>query len=501
LKHAQHSFNIEKSELETLAEIFFKATHTSCTTSMEGWNLLTTSIIQISNLLKKGNDNNLYLHSGQRFKRFAGLMLRNARLALREFSEIGRRGNKPQKVAIGLSGGVDSAVAALLLKRAGFDVIGVHMSNWNDEDDSLTDSYRTCEGADALKYAKLNALKLGIPLHRVSFEQEYWNQVFEPSLQVFKSGVSTPNPDTLCNNVIKFDHFVKYVREKFGVDWIATGHYARIADGDDGLRLLRGVDHEKDQTYFLSSVERHKFEKILFPLGVFSKEQVRKIAQEEDLPSANRKSSAGLCFVGKKKRNFVQFLSDYMPESDIRGPILDWRTKKAVGEHNGLWTMTIGQRTRIGGQLVPSYVICKDAVRNYIYVTTDKSDPALFSDTVILKDFNLISPEFPSDSTIQIKERHPCHGLSNGAFQLLQNGNLILQSSKLLESLAPGQAMTIYKDEECIGGGNIQASTNLQAFAGKDFKRLPEPLLEAYTHVTKHVSSHYINTNTTASSQ
>eukprot|EP00475_Leptophrys_vorax_P036551 TRINITY_DN6195_c0_g1_i1.p2 TRINITY_DN6195_c0_g1~~TRINITY_DN6195_c0_g1_i1.p2 ORF type:complete len:428 (+),score=107.04 TRINITY_DN6195_c0_g1_i1:1528-2811(+) len=399
-------------------------------------------------------------------------------------SRLHNYSNRRLRVAVGLSGGVDSAVAALVLKRAGFDVIGVHMSNWNDEDDSLSDAYRTCEGADALKYAKLNALKLDIPLHRVSFEQEYWNEVFAPSLEAFKSGLCTPNPDTLCNNVIKFDHFVRYVREKFEVDWVATGHYARLqSEGGGSVRLLRGVDHHKDQSYFLSTVERHKLaNNILFPLGTMMKDQVRQIAKEEDLPSATRRSSAGLCFVGKKKKHFVQFLADYMPQSSEKGPLIDWATGNVIGEHAGLWTMTIGQRARVGGLDCPRYVICKDVGKRAIYVTGDKQDPLLFSDTILVKSFNKIgSSMIKPFSSVMVKTHHPSDSLVEAKVSPLAGGDFLVRCKHIVEAVSPGQVLAMYQGDECLGGGIMTHSANLSSACSnlETAGGLPSPMQES----------------------
>ena len=251
-----------------------------------------------------------------------------------------------KKVVIGMSGGVDSSVAAILLKKQGYDVIGLFMRNWDSSinNDILGNPDLNSDICpqekdynDALKVCE----KIGIPLHRIDFVKEYWDYVFTYFLDELKRG-RTPNPDIMCNKYIKFDMFAKEAR-KLGADYIATGHYARLKDG----KLLRGIDQNKDQTYFLSQLSSKQLENVLFPIGDLEKPEVRKIANEYDLITANKKDSTGICFIGE--RNFSKFLSNYLPNQT--GDIVNIETNEVIGKHVGLMYYTIGQRKglNIGG--------------------------------------------------------------------------------------------------------------------------------------------------------
>jgi tRNA-specific 2-thiouridylase len=403
---------------------------------------------------------------------------------------LGNRG----KVAIGLSGGVDSAVSAYLLKQSGFEVIGVHMSNWNDDDHERIKGNSRCEGQDALLHARLNAESLEIPLHRVSFEEDYWNEVFEPCLREFQRGTTTPNPDVLCNRIIKFDRFVKFAREKFSVDWVATGHYARIGQdlATGKSRLFAGLDSEKNQSYFLSMVERHKFDRVLFPVGELTKNRVRSIAEELELPSAQRKSSAGLCFVGKKKRNFSDFLAEYIPEQDqkniVEGNIVDCSTGEIIGRHSGLWKMTIGQRARIGGRNSPCYVIGKCVDTNSMFVVDSLDSELAKSNAILVENFNLIPHlsqiEFDAENEFRSKFQHQYPGkLFDCTVKLLdsssadENLKFLIVPDEPISAIAPGQVLALYSnDQECLGGGIIQSSTNTNLHFSNF---MPTPLIKA----------------------
>ena len=270
-----------------------------------------------------------------------------------------------KKVVIGMSGGVDSSVAAILLKKQGYDVIGLFMRNWDSSinNDILGNPDLNSDICpqekdynDALKVCE----KIGIPLHRIDFVKEYWDYVFTYFLDELKRG-RTPNPDIMCNKYIKFDMFAKEAR-KLGADYIATGHYARLKDG----KLLRGIDQNKDQTYFLSQLSSKQLENVLFPIGDLEKPEVRKIANEYDLITANKKDSTGICFIGE--RNFSKFLSNYLPNQT--GDIVNIETNEVIGKHVGLMYYTIGQRKglNIGGNSDRIFVVGKNLDKNILYV-------------------------------------------------------------------------------------------------------------------------------------
>ena len=264
-------------------------------------------------------------------------------------------------VVIGMSGGVDSSVAAILLKKQGYNVIGLFMRNWDTSvngdflgNPNLNDNICPQEQDynDAVKVCE----KIGIELHRVDFVKEYWDYVFTYFLDELKKG-RTPNPDIMCNKYIKFDMFAKEAI-KLGADYIATGHYARMENG----KLLRGVDSNKDQTYFLSQLSNKQLENVLFPVGDLEKPEVRKIAEEYDLITADKKDSTGICFIGE--RNFKQFLENYLPNTP--GNIINIDTNEVVGKHVGLMYYTIGQRRGLdlGGNKERLFVVGKDLNKN-----------------------------------------------------------------------------------------------------------------------------------------
>ena len=266
-----------------------------------------------------------------------------------------------KKVVIGMSGGVDSSVAAILLKDAGYEVIGLFMRNWdstinNDILGNPTLNNDICPQEEDYNDAIKVCEKLDIPLYRVDFVKEYWDYVFTYFLDELKKG-RTPNPDIMCNKYIKFDAFLKEAR-KLGADYIATGHYARLIDG----KLLRGIDDDKDQTYFLSQLSNEQLKDVLFPVGELRKPEVRKIAEQYNLITATKKDSTGICFIGE--RNFTNFLKNYLPNQP--GKIIDIETNKILGEHTGLMYYTIGQRKglNIGGSHSKIFVVGKDLEKN-----------------------------------------------------------------------------------------------------------------------------------------
>ncbi len=347
-----------------------------------------------------------------------------------------------------MSGGVDSSVAAILLKEQGYDVIGLFMRNW---DSSINNDYlgnpnlnnNICpqeeDYNDALKVCE----KLNIPLHRIDFVKEYWDYVFEYFLSELKAG-RTPNPDIMCNKYIKFDMFIKEAK-KLGADYIATGHYARLEDG----KLLRAVDSNKDQTYFLSQVTKEQLDHVLFPIGELEKPVVREIALKHDLITAKKKDSTGICFIGE--RNFTKFLENYLP--NIPGDIVDIETGKVIAKHIGLMYYTIGQRKglNLGGNEDRTYAVGKDLEKNILYVSD--SDEYLTSTSCIVEQVNWISDQRPTKCTAKFRYRQPDNDVE---LEVLDNNDVLVKYNQGVKSVTPGQACVFYLGDECLGGGIIK---------------------------------------------
>ena len=354
-----------------------------------------------------------------------------------------------KKVIIGISGGVDSAVAAYLLKKQGYDVEGLFMRNWdstlnNDINGNPTLNNNICtqeqDYNDALNICK----KLDIKLHRIDFVKEYWDYVFTYFLDELKKG-RTPNPDIMCNKYIKFDMFKKEA-DKLGADYIATGHYAIMKDG----KLLRGIDKNKDQTYFLSQVTNEQLKNVIFPIGEYLKSDVRKIAHEQDLIVADKKDSTGICFIGE--RNFKKFLTNYLPNQI--GDIIDIDSGKKIGTHTGLMYYTIGQRRGldIGGNDKRLYVVGKDLNKNILYVSLGDDTKYLQSTEAIIEDVNFISNERPNKCTCKFRYRQEDINVN---IEYLNDGNILVKYNNV-KSVTPGQACVLYQADECLGGGIIK---------------------------------------------
>jgi len=353
------------------------------------------------------------------------------------------------KVIVGMSGGVDSSVAAILLKKAGYDVIGLFMRNW---DTSVNGDFlgnpdlnndicpQEQDYNDALKVCE----KIGIPLYRVDFVKEYWDYVFTYFLDELKKG-RTPNPDIMCNKYIKFDMFAQEAK-KIGADYIATGHYARNING----RLLRGVDENKDQTYFLSQVSKKQLENVLFPIGELTKDEVRKIAHEHGLITADKKDSTGICFIGE--RNFKKFLENYLP--NIPGDIINIETNEVIGKHIGLMYYTLGQRRglNIGGTKDRMFVAKKDLEKNILYVAMGDENKYLISYSAIIENVNLLN-DLPRECAAKFRYRQKDNKVIT---KLLPDGNILVEYKEGVKAVTPGQACVFYDGEECLGGGIIK---------------------------------------------
>lgn len=351
-----------------------------------------------------------------------------------------------KKVVVGLSGGVDSAVSAYLLKEAGYDVIGVFMRNWdslvNNELNS-TNKDDICPQEKDYMDAKKVAEALNIPIKRIDFVKEYWDYVFSYFLEELKKGY-TPNPDMLCNRFIKFDMFLKHA-ELLDADYIATGHYANTKDG----KLYIASDTNKDQTYFLADVKKGSLDTVLFPLGGYTKTQVREIAKEANLPVFDKKDSTGICFIGE--RNYQKFISNYLKANP--GNIVDVSTKKVIAKHTGLMNYTIGQRKNVGlsGNESRHYVCGKNVKLNELYIAYADSK-YLYSDSCIIENVNFISEDKPKDVKVKFRYRGE---YINAFLEYLPNNNIKVNYPSLAKAVTPGQACVIYNNDECIGCGFI----------------------------------------------
>ena len=355
-----------------------------------------------------------------------------------------------QKVVIGMSGGVDSSVAAYLLQKEGYEVIGLFMRNWdaalnNDIEGNPTFTESICPQEQDYNDAKAVCEKLGIPLHRVDFIKEYWDYVFTYFLNELKKG-RTPNPDLMCNKYIKFDLFVKEAK-KLGADYVATGHYARL----DGTHLLRGIDSNKDQTYFLAQLAKEQLDNVLFPIGNLQKEEVRKIANEIELNIANKKDSTGICFIGE--RHYQEFLHNYLKPNP--GDIVNVETTEVIGKHTGLMNYTIGQRRNVGlsGDKEKHYVCGKNVEKNILYVAFGEDNEYLMSDACIIDTVNFISDTHPTVCTAKFRYRGEDHPVE---LEYLENGEILVKYSGGAKAVTPGQACVLYLEEECLGSGIIK---------------------------------------------
>lgn len=355
-----------------------------------------------------------------------------------------------KKVVIGMSGGVDSSVAAILLKDQGYDVIGLFMRNWDSYSDgemkgAPVGKTGICPQEEDYLDAKAVCDKLNIPLYRKDFVKEYWDYVFTYFLDELKKG-RTPNPDIMCNKYIKFDMFAKEAR-KLGADYIATGHYAKIEDG----KLYKSFDKNKDQTYFLSQVSKKQLENVLFPLGDIEKKDVRKIAEKYDLITAKKKDSTGICFIGE--RNFTNFLSNYLPNQ--KGDIINIDTKEKVGEHIGLMYYTIGQRRGldIGGTEERMFVVGKDLNKNILYIATGEDNDYLVSDSCLVDTLNYLGEEKLKKCNAKFRYRQEDIPVE---LEWLDNGELIVKYSQGVKRVTPGQACVLYDNDRCLGGGIIK---------------------------------------------
>jgi tRNA-specific 2-thiouridylase len=355
-----------------------------------------------------------------------------------------------RSVIVGLSGGVDSAVAAALLLDQGYRVEALFMKNWDEDDEP---GY--CPAEQDLADARAVADRLGIKLHTVSFSSEYWNRVFAYFLAEYQAG-RTPNPDILCNQEIKFKAFLNHALG-LGADGIATGHYARVEGETDQRRLLKGKDRNKDQSYFLYRLDQRALNHSLFPLGELEKSQVRQLAAEHGFPNSEKKDSTGICFIGERK--FRNFLARYLPAQPGAIVSVDG---EMLGRHQGLMFHTIGQRQGLGiGGIKdnsgdPWYVVDKEIAANRLVVAQGKQHPALFRSALRAGDLHWISglaPRTPFACQARIRYRQPVQACT---LLSLDAVGADVQFATPQRAVTPGQAVVLYHGELCLGGGTIQ---------------------------------------------
>ncbi|HEY5810536.1 MAG TPA: tRNA 2-thiouridine(34) synthase MnmA [Povalibacter sp.] len=355
-------------------------------------------------------------------------------------------------VIVGMSGGVDSSVAAWLLQQQGYEVQGLFMSNWDEDEDGY------CTAAQDFQDARSVCDLLKIPLHKVSFAGEYRDRVFSYFLEEYRAG-RTPNPDVLCNREIKFGVCFDYAR-RLGAEWVATGHYARVEHGDRP-RLLKGIDADKDQSYFLHAMPATALSRTLFPIGDRRKEEIRRIARDLTLPVFDKKDSTGICFIGE--RPFAEFLSRYLPAQpgDIETP-----DGQRIGRHRGLMYYTLGQRQglHIGGQAgaaeAPWYVCGKDLERNVLVIVQGHDHPAMLSSELIASQLAWVTGAPPAaqfQCKAKVRYRQPDQPCD---VRVRDNGDIEIRFASAQRAVTPGQYAVLYADDECLGGGVISSVAN-----------------------------------------
>ncbi|USS90908.1 tRNA 2-thiouridine(34) synthase MnmA [Fructilactobacillus carniphilus] len=361
--------------------------------------------------------------------------------------------NSQTRVVVGMSGGVDSSVAAYLLKQQGYDVVGIFMKNWDD-----TDENGVCTATEDFKDVAHVANQLGIPYYSVNFEKEYWDRVFKYFLAEYKRG-RTPNPDVICNTEIKYKAFLEYAMD-LGADYIAMGHYAQLKRDENGKNhLIRSTDLNKDQTYFLSQLSAEQLDRVMFPVGGMTKPEVRQIAHDANLYVADKKDSMGVCFIGPN--NFDNFLSQYLPAQSGKMMTIDGEVK---GEHAGLMYYTIGQRRGLGiggdGQdNRPWFVIGKDLEKNVLYVGKGYENPYLYADYLTASDLSFVDGNSRGQTfhcTAKFRYRQKDVGVT---VQIDDDQNHVkVTFDEPARAVTPGQAVVFYDGDECLGVATIDAA-------------------------------------------
>ena len=361
--------------------------------------------------------------------------------------------NNPQRVIVGMSGGVDSSVAALRLIEQGYQVEGLFMKNWEQDDD---DDY--CAAADDLKDAQQVCDRLGIKLHSVNFADQYWDRVFKHFLDEYSAG-RTPNPDILCNKEIKFKAFLDYALQ-LGADFIATGHYVQRAESNDKYQLLKGLDDNKDQSYFLYTLKQQQLKHSLFPIGDIEKPVVREIAEKSHFVTHDKKDSTGICFIGERK--FKDFLQQFIPAQPGKIKTLDGQT---VGKHHGLMYYTLGQRKGLGIGGVknateePWFSVKKDLQNNILYVAQGE-DPELYHTHLKASQLSWVSehaPKLPFECKAKVRYRQPDQTC---IIYSIENGSASVSFTDAQRAITPGQSIVFYLENICLGGGVIDTMYN-----------------------------------------
>ncbi|KAF8176020.1 tRNA-specific 2-thiouridylase [Pholiota molesta] len=361
-----------------------------------------------------------------------------------------------------MSGGVDSSVTALLLAQKDYDLSAIYMRNWDTRDEFAND--KGCEWEKDWEDVQRVCKQLDLPCELIDLSQQYWNRVFEPSLRDWESGLS-PNPDVWCNKEIKFGALLERLPQHPGTyqdAWFATGHYASKSwsDSPDSPRpkLIRPVDHHKDQTYFMSAISEAGLRRALFPIGHLTKPEVREIAKQHKLATAERRDSVGICFVGKKSK-FNGFLASYITPNP--GPIVDKLTGKVVGQHSGLWNYTLGQNARVPGMEQRMFVGGKDVETNTIYLVAGSTHESLYSHTLRVRDFGWIwrdAPpagiDLPEGARLHLQHRYrmestPC------IVRRAEDGGLTIECESPQHAVTPGQVAALWDGDWCLGSGVI----------------------------------------------
>jgi tRNA-specific 2-thiouridylase len=356
------------------------------------------------------------------------------------------RENKKTRVIAGMSGGVDSAVAALLLQREGYDVTGVFMKNWDEKNEE-----GDCTAAEDSEDAALVCQQIGIPYYTVNFEKEYYDRVFTYFLEEYARG-RTPNPDVLCNSEIKFKAFLDFAL-RLDADYIATGHYARAEHTANGTVLKKGLDAGKDQTYFLSMLDNDQLSRALFPIGELQKSEVREIAREAGFKVSDKKDSTGICFIGE--RRFKQFLQSFLPAKPGDIVTVDGET---IGRHDGLMYYTLGQRKGLGiggcGTGERWFVVEKDMPENRLVVAQGSTHEKLFSRALLTAEFHFISGQAPADA-FACKAKFRYRQGDQEVFVTMCRGRARMEFAQKQRAVTPGQFAVLYEDDVCLGGGVI----------------------------------------------
>ncbi|WP_059102742.1 tRNA 2-thiouridine(34) synthase MnmA [Shouchella shacheensis] len=349
------------------------------------------------------------------------------------------------RIVVGMSGGVDSSVTALLLKEQGYDVIGIFMKNWDDSNDS-----GFCSATEDYEDVVRVCNQLEIPYYAVNFEKQYWEKVFTYFLEEYQAG-RTPNPDVMCNKEIKFKAFLNHAIS-LGADYVATGHYAKLREEEGEYQLLRGADDNKDQTYFLNALSQKQLSKVMFPLGHLPKSEVRKKAAEANLATATKKDSTGICFIGE--RDFKEFLQNFFPAQPGNMETVSGEVK---GTHDGLMYYTLGQRQGlgIGGAGEPWFVVDKDLERNVLIVGQGFDHEGLYSEGLKATNVNWLSRKertAPFACTAKFRYRQPDQAVT---VHPAEDGQALVTFREPQRAITPGQAVVFYEGERCIGGGTI----------------------------------------------